>query len=215
MLIARYEGTEPDWLRFSRQRTLVRNLTLKAAALTCCLLAALTQTAVSQTFDEKVQLCDGCHGEKGVPEDKTIPILWGQHTGYTYLQLRDYAKGARVNEPMKAVVEALDRADLLALAEYYAKKPWPWNPQPAASGVVLAKAARANVALACTSCHQANSLGESTNPRLAGQTREYLEKTMTEIRNGERTNNPGMTALMRAASDEDIASLAEYLAGLR
>ncbi len=175
----------------------------------------MTQTVVGQTFDEKVQLCDACHGEKGMPDDKTIPILWGQHAGYTYLQLRDYSKGTRANEQMKAIVEALDRSDLLRLAEYYAKKPWPWNPQPAADREVSAKAARANVALACTSCHQSNYLGDSTNPRLAGQTREYLEKSMIEIRNGERANNPGMTSLMRAASDEDITALAEFLAGLR
>jgi cytochrome c553 len=39
-------------------------------------------------------------------------------------------------------------------------------------------------------------------------------KTMLEIRNGERANNPGMTTLMKATSPDDIKALAEYLAGL-
>ena len=38
---------------------------------------------------------------------------------------------------------------------------------------------------------------------------------MLEIRTGARGNNPGMTTLMKATNEEDIAALAEYLAGLR
>jgi cytochrome c553 len=37
---------------------------------------------------------------------------------------------------------------------------------------------------------------------------------MLEFRTGARGNNPGMTTLMNATSEEDIAALAEYLAGL-
>jgi cytochrome c553 len=37
---------------------------------------------------------------------------------------------------------------------------------------------------------------------------------MLETRSGVRGNNPGMTTLMKATSEEDIAALAEYLAGL-
>ena len=36
----------------------------------------------AQTLDEKVQVCSGCHGDNGKPVDKTIPIIWGQPTGY-------------------------------------------------------------------------------------------------------------------------------------
>jgi cytochrome c553 len=51
-------------------------------------------------------------------------------------------------------------------------------------------------------------------PRLAGQGREYLTKTMADFRTGARGNNPGMSDLMLASSPEDLAALAEYLAGL-
>ena len=38
---------------------------------------------------------------------------------------------------------------------------------------------------------------------------------MLDFRSGVRTNNPGMTTLMKATSEEDINALADYLAGLR
>ena len=42
----------------------------------------------------------------------------------------------------------------------------------------------------------------------------YMAQTMIAFRTGERGNNPGMSDLMKAISEEDITALAEYLAGL-
>ena len=79
----------------------------------------------AQTIEDKAQLCNACHGEDGIPQDKTIPVIWGQHQGYTYLQLRDYKRGARKNDHMSPIAETLERDDMMALADYFAKKPWP------------------------------------------------------------------------------------------
>ena len=84
----------------------------------------------------------------------------------------------------------------------------------AAPEEVAARAARANTAVGCTGCHQAEYQGEGTQPRLAGQQTEYLPKTMLETRSAVRGNNPGMASLLKATSELDIAALAEYLAGL-
>jgi cytochrome c553 len=65
----------------------------------------------------------------------------------------------------------------------------------------------------CRSCHLANWQGDSVTPRLAGQEEQYLRETMTRFRNGERTNNPWMVALLKTFSDSDIDALAKYLAG--
>ena len=165
-------------------------------------------------LQEQVQLCAACHGENGVPLEQTIPIIWGQTLGYQYLQLRDYKNGDRKNDQMTPVVEMLEKSDLLALAEYFSKKPWPRTAAPAAPPAVAEQAARVNTAVGCTGCHQGQYQGEGTQPRLAGQNEAYLAKTMLEIRSGERANNPGMTTLMKATSPEDINALAQYLAGL-
>ena len=49
----------------------------------------------AQTIEEKAQLCAACHGENGIPQEKTTPVIWGQYQGYLYLELRDYKSGAR------------------------------------------------------------------------------------------------------------------------
>jgi cytochrome c553 len=186
----------------------------KTAAATAAILAAWLVAARPETIEEKVQLCNACHGENGVPQDKAIPVIWGQHQGYTYLQLRDYKRGDRKNEPMQAVVDGMQRSDMMALAEYFSQKPWPDLRQPRAPEPVASRAMRANVALGCTGCHLGEYQGAGTQPRLAGQTKAYMAQTMIDFRTGARGNNPGMSDLMKATSEEDIAALAEYLAGL-
>ena len=51
-------------------------------------------------------------------------------------------------------------------------------------------------------------------PRLAGQSREYMAKTVAEFRTRARGNNPGMSDLMKATPEADLAALSEFLAGL-
>ena len=158
-------------------------------------------------------MCGGCHGEKGVPIDKAIPVIWGQMEGYLYLQLRDIKKGARQNEVMAAVVADMDRDTMRDLAAYFAAKPWPALGQPAASDAVSTAALSANASVGCTGCHLGQYQGTGTAPRLAGQNHDYILKTLTEFRTGARGNNPGMTSLMKATSESDIAAMATYLAG--
>ena len=38
--------------------------------------------AAAQSIEEKAQVCGACHGENGIPTDKSIPVIWGQHQGY-------------------------------------------------------------------------------------------------------------------------------------
>jgi cytochrome c553 len=176
--------------------------------------ATLPAAAPAQTIDEKAQVCDGCHGDKGVPQQKAWPVIWGQQQGYLYLQLRDFKSGARQDDIMSPIAQSLERADMQALALYYSQKPWPNLQQPRADREVAARAQTVNNSVVCTSCHQNGFLGDSTQPRLAGQTREYLQKSMLDFRNRTRGNNPGMTDFMLAISEQDIADLAALLAGL-
>ena len=115
---------------------------------------------------------------------------------------------------MSPLAQPLERDEMMTLALYFSQKPWPNLQLPPAPADVVAHARRANVALGCTGCHQGNYQGEGTQPRLAGQWREYLQQAMLDFRNRKRGNNPGMTDLMLAISEEDIAACAEYLAGL-
>jgi len=178
------------------------------------LLAAAPLAAIAQSIADKAQPCAGCHGEAGIPPDKSWPVIWGQQQGYLYLQLRDFKSGARKDDIMGPIAQALERDDMLALALYFSQKPWPNLGQPRASEAVATQAARANGSVGCTGCHQAGYRGEGTQPRLAGQEADYILKSMMDFRTHARGNNPGMSALMNATSEDDLKALAQYLAGL-
>jgi cytochrome c553 len=188
-----------------------------------CILAVVASVIVivftitplrAQGLEEKVRLCAGCHGESGKPVDKTVPNIWGQQTGYLYIQLRDFKRGDRKSEIMQPIAAAFERNDMLAVAEYFSKKPWPYLGQPRAPKDVAQRARTANSSIGCTGCHLDQFQGDSTVPRLAGQGRDYLARTMTDFRSRARGNNPGMSDLMIATAVDDLAALAEYLAGL-
>jgi cytochrome c553 len=186
-----------------------------------CILAALAcVTAVAatplraQSIEEKVQVCSGCHGENGKPVDKTIPNIWGQQAGYIYIQLRDFKRGDRKSEIMQPIASPFERNDMLAIAEYFSKKPWPDLGQPRAPKDVAQKALTASGSIGCTGCHLEQFQGDSTVPRLAGQGRDYLAQTMNDFRTRARGNNPGMSDLMIATSPDDLRALSQYLSGL-
>ena len=177
-------------------------------------LAALASISRAETIDEKAALCSACHGEKGVPQQPSTPIIWGQNQGYLYLQLRDYQRGTRQNEQMSPLASAFTRDEMMELAEYFAQRPWPNLRQQSAPEAVAAQAIRANTSVGCTGCHLEQYLGAGTAPRLSGQREDYLARTMTEFRARSRGNNPGMSDLMNVTSEEQISALAKYLAGL-
>jgi len=172
--------------------------------------------AHAENIEEQAHFCAACHGENGVPLEQffPVPVIWGQNLGYLFFQLRDFKSGTRKNDVMSPIIEALPREDLMALAQYFSKKPWPKLPQPHPPADVAALAHRANASVVCTSCHQSGFIGEGTQPRLAGQDRRYLEKTMTEFQSGGRGNNPGMTDLMKSLTPQDISALAAWLAAM-
>jgi cytochrome c553 len=176
--------------------------------------AAFSSVAAAQGIEEKAQVCTPCHGENGVPVEQSfpVPVIWGQNPGYLFFQLRDFKTGARKNEQMTPVVDALDRDDLMPLAQYFAKRQWPKLDQPQPPPDVAATAQHVNAAVVCTNCHQEGFKGDNTQPRLAGQTRAYLQKAMTDTRSGTRDANVGMTSLFKEITDQDIAAMAAWLA---
>src|SRR3569833_4354374 len=82
-------------------------------------------TAQAASLEDNVAMCGACHGENGVPQEKTTPVIWGQYEGYLYLQLRDYKRGDRKDDQMTPVAEQLERDDMFALAKYFSQKQWP------------------------------------------------------------------------------------------
>ncbi len=178
------------------------------------LVSAGAAPSFADPIEDKAAICSACHGENGIPNDKAIPIIWGQNEGYIYIELRDMKKGARKNDQMAPIVENLERDDMMALAAYFAAKPWPNLDQPRAAPADANHFAVMANSGQCGACHQSGFKGAGTQPRLAGQTYEYLLKTMLDFRSGARANNDWMTSLLKTFSEDDIKQMARVLAGL-
>lgn len=90
-------------------------------------------------------------------------------------------------------------------------KPEPAKPDQAKGEALYTNGDASRNITACVSCHGA--AGNSTitaNPRLAGQHTAYIIKQLTEFRTPGR-NNPIMSPLAKALTDDDIKNIAAYL----
>jgi cytochrome c553 len=77
-----------------------------------------------------------------------------------------------------------------------------------------AHAGKAKADDACADCHGADGKGDADNPKLAGMSAQKFIKDMKEYKAGERPKSKKMTKAAKKLSDEDIADLAAYYAGL-
>jgi len=188
----------------------------RLAIVVAAALAGVPAAGNAQSIEEKAQICAACHGDSGIPPEQSfpVPVIWGQKLGYLFFQLRDFKSGARKNDVMSPIAEGLDQKDLMPLATYFSKKAWPDLQQKQASADAVTQAQRVNTSVVCTSCHQEGFQGDGTQPRLAGQSAPYLQKTMLDFRTGDRANNPGMSGFMRGLTEQDIAALATWLGGM-
>ena len=168
--------------------------------------------ASAETIEEKATLCAACHGEAGIPPDPKFPNIWGQHTGYLFIQLKDLKEGRRKNEVMAPIVAEMSKDDMLAYAEYFAGKEWPRTGY-SVSAEDAGKANPIEVAGQCTACHLEGYVGDSAVPRLAGQNPDYLTKTTKDFKTRERGNNAFMTDMLASFSDADIALMSRFTAG--
>ena len=161
---------------------------------------------------EKLELCVACHGEGGASSQPEFPILAGQHLYYLYVQLKDFKSGYRKNDEMGLIAAELDKEEMLTIAEYFSEQTWPrigFRADPAIAG----KGETAAAAGQCVQCHRGGYEGDSRIPRLAGQHRAYLNKTMLDFKHKVRNNSPAKSTLMTSFGDADIAAMADFLAG--
>ena len=187
------------------------NAKFSFVVLALIVLAALPTAADEyNAISEKLELCAGCHGEKGASSNPEYPILAGQHLYYLYVQLKDFKSGFRKSEIMSPLAAELEKADMLSMAKYFSEQKWPgigFRADPAKA----AKGEKATTAGQCVQCHLGGYEGNSRIPRLAGQHPKYLYKTMTDFKNKVRTNSPAKSSLMVSYDDADIEAMSDFL----
>jgi cytochrome c553 len=187
--------------------------TVSTAVMAMSFALAAGAPACAQDLAGKAGLCDACHGEMGMPPDPMMPVIWGQHQAYLYRQISEFKQGTRKNEPMLLLIQNMPQEEIAALAEHFSQKPWPKLNQPRASEAEAKRAQAAIVTSQCVACHGILGTGDGTNPRIAGQSRGYMLKTLQEFRSKARGNNPWMSDILAPLHPDDLVALAAFMAG--
>jgi cytochrome c553 len=168
-------------------------------------------------------VCAACHGVGGNSAIAINPSLAQQHPEYVAKQLANFKSGARANAIMAGIAAALSDEDMKHLGAYFGSQ----KLTPAAArdrdlvlqGKTLYRGGDTARGLpACAGCHSPSGAGiPAQYPRLAGQHPEYTVAQLKAFRAGERANDNAamMRAIAAKMTDQEMAAVAEYLAGLR
>ncbi|MDO1559537.1 c-type cytochrome [Brevundimonas sp. 2R-24] len=169
------------------------------------------------------EVCSACHGESGVSPSPNFPHLAGQSAAAIYKQLHDYRSGARFNEQMTPVAEALSEQELAAIAAYYAEasddlRLGTRNPLPDERLQRLVSEGDPSRGIpACNACHARGAGGPIETPMINGQHAAYLEAQLTAYANGGRRNDiyQRMRTISAALTEQERRELAAYYQGTR
>jgi len=184
------------------------------------LLSALITVSAVRSADplagkNKAEACAACHGSDGNSTNPAYPSLAGQTPLYIYYQLLQFREQRRVNEQMSPFAAKLTDADMKDIAAYFSSQKASGTAQPADDA--RSAAGKAVVATNhCDSCHTPTFAGQNHIPRIAGLQYPYLVKQLRGFKSGERPDIDGtMTSAAQPLSNQDIADVSWYLAGLR
>jgi cytochrome c553 len=198
---------------------MIRDSTLVLAAFLAAAKSAAAQAPPQPpqqgtSIEAKVAVCAACHGPNGNSNNAQYPVLAGQNARYLYLQLKDFKEGRRHDPQMDPMAAALERDDMLALADYFSKQkqaPSGFKADPAK----VAAGRRKSEEVLCPMCHLGEFVGQNEIPRVAGQQYAYVKKQLSDFKAKRRTNDAGnMTSVAGTLSADDIENLAQYIANL-
>ena len=193
----------------------VRDFLGIVGALTFALPTAGWADMISDEDMAPYEVCALCHGLDGLSAMDKFPRLAGQKPEYILKQINDFRDGRRHNDggQMSDIVSELAPEEERVVAEWFSTQPHPIPTEISSNESDGAKLFEAN---GCGECHGPTPPDGLTAPHVAAQHEAYLAKQLTEFRDGARDNDPEMVMRTRAAdlSDEDIAALSAYLAGL-
>jgi cytochrome c553 len=175
----------------------------------------------------KAQVCAGCHGADGNATIPNYPKLAGQHASYLLKQLQNFKAGIRKNPIMSAQVVNLSPQDMEDLAAYFSSQTRTLgaatDPALRELGQRIYRGGNETKAVpACMACHSPDGAGNppAKYPSLGGQNADYVAKTLTDFRSGERGTDPKDSAgsimhdIAKRMDDAEIKAVAHYVSGL-
>ncbi len=162
---------------------------------------------------EKAAVCVSCHGDNGNSLVSTFPKLAQQHSSYLVKQLQAFKSGSRSNPMMSPIAMGLTDDEMADIAAYYSEQKISANELPVLDDDEDEKKTDGNDTIqeiiaqgsdlyrngdltrevsACIACHGPYGEGNkpAAFPALKSQHADYLIKTLTDFKSGERSNNP-------------------------
>lgn len=157
---------------------------------------------------ERSMLCGYCHGKDGNSVKADIPNLASQNTEYLLTQFELFATGDRKSYVMQQLARSLSDEEKINMSLYYTSQTV--RPQ---EGVTTSAKGKAKYESLCFACHGADGRGNQDLPRLAGQKKAFLIKTLKGFKEGKasRAKSP-MVNIMKAVDVSEIEPLADYIA---
>lgn len=158
--------------------------------------------------------CAGCHGIPGyrnVYPSFHVPKLGGQNEDYLEIALQGYRRGSRSHDTMHAQAAEFSDQDIADIAAYIASIER--APETGISGASdeMIRAGQEKAAV-CASCHGQNGIAPAGQwPNLAGQHASYIERALTQYKNGER-NDVVMAPMAAPLDEQSIREIAAYFA---
>ncbi len=164
-----------------------------------------------QAGEERSTLCGYCHGKDGNSVKDDVPNLAGQNPEYLLHQFELFAAGTRKNYVMERLAKVVTEEERVNIALYYASL----NVSVDTAAQSSARGEEVYQGF-CFACHGENGRGNKDMPRLAGQQKTFIEKTLRAFKDGKsyRDKSP-MVAIMRKINDQDIPELAAYLSAMK
>ena len=167
--------------------------------------------------------CSKCHGQYGVSISPLFPILAAQLPGYIEAELKLFRLRGRSDPRARAfmwgIARGLTDEQIKGVAQYFSSQPAvkgsaTSNPALADKGKAMYENGAPDRDIeACTVCHGHSGEGVNTQPRLAGQHRDYVSIEMFQYRGGLRENKV-MQHVTEKMTDDEIAAVVDYVATL-
>ncbi|MEK8029904.1 c-type cytochrome [Ideonella sp. DXS29W] len=183
--------------------------------------AAPAKVDLAKGQELSTNVCAACHTADGSRGSPANPILQGQHPEYIVKQLTEFKSGKRTNAIMQGMAAPLTEADMKNVAAFYAsKQAKPGFAKNKATVTLGEKIYRAGIAdkqvPACAGCHSPTGSGiPAQYPRIGGQHADYIDLQMKAFRDHKRMNSVQMQEIAARMNNEEIAAVADYIAGLR
>ena len=187
-------------------------------ALSLSALASFQTTAQAADISagkDAFETCRGCHSSYGYNSAYPtyyVPKIGGQTPAYTIASLKAYKASNRSHRTMMANTIDMSEQTMENIAAFLAKstegsKNCISNHGDVAKGEKLAEA--------CLACHQDNDpTSGSSNPILAGQHANFLEKAMKDYQSGKR-QNALMKSMVEKLSSDEIKDISAYFSSLK